>query len=117
MQYVKVRTLISGEIDCADLKASLLHHKDRPAIINLNIGTTMTGVVDDIDLVIKTLEKSGFSRDRFYIHCPNLEGDIMAIEDIDDDASDPEDRWYKDMEKEESMIEKPFDPCPTIPVS
>ncbi|XLS72939.1 hypothetical protein HN51_029804 [Arachis hypogaea] len=69
MQYVKVRTLISGEIDCADLKASLLHHKDRPAIINLNIGTTMTGVVDDIDLVIKTLEKSGFSRDRFYIHC------------------------------------------------
>ncbi|XP_072092608.1 serine decarboxylase 1-like isoform X1 [Arachis hypogaea] len=31
--------------------------------------TTMKGAVDDIDLVIKTLEKSGFSRDRFYIHC------------------------------------------------
>nr|XP_029151721.1 serine decarboxylase 1-like [Arachis hypogaea] len=69
MQCVKVRSLISGEIDCADLKASLLHHKDRPAIINLNIGTTMKGAVDDIDLVIKTLEESGFNRDRFYIHC------------------------------------------------
>ncbi|XP_057759090.1 serine decarboxylase 1-like [Arachis stenosperma] len=69
MQCVVIKTLISGEIDCADLKATLLHHKDRPAIINLNIGTTMKGAVDDIDLVIKTLEESGFRRDRFYIHC------------------------------------------------
>ncbi|XP_057763333.1 serine decarboxylase 1-like [Arachis stenosperma] len=69
MQCVKVGTLVSGEIDCAELKASLLAHKDKPAIINLNIGTTMKGAVDDIDLVIQTLKKNGFSRDRFYIHC------------------------------------------------
>ncbi|MED6124150.1 hypothetical protein PIB30_056367 [Stylosanthes scabra] len=69
MQCVKVGTLVSGEIDCADLKASLLAHKDKPAIINLNIGTTMKGAIDDIDLVIETLEKNGFNRDRFYIHC------------------------------------------------
>lgn len=38
MKCVKVRTLISGEIDCADLKVQALAHKDKPAIINLNIG-------------------------------------------------------------------------------
>ncbi|RDX62930.1 Serine decarboxylase 1, partial [Mucuna pruriens] len=69
MQCVKVRTLVSGEIDCVDLKALLIAHKDKPAIINLNIGTTMKGGVDDLDLVIQTLEECGFTRDRFYIHC------------------------------------------------
>lgn len=29
----------------------------------------MKGAVDDLDLVIKTLEETGFSHDRFYIHC------------------------------------------------
>lgn len=29
----------------------------------------MKGAVDDLDLVIKTLEDCGFSHDRFYIHC------------------------------------------------
>ncbi|XP_028792023.1 serine decarboxylase-like [Neltuma alba] len=69
MQCVKVATLRSGEIDCSDLKASLLAHRDRPAIINLNIGTTMKGAIDDVDLVVQTLQECGFTRDRFYIHC------------------------------------------------
>lgn len=29
----------------------------------------MKGAIDNIDMVIQTLEESGFSRDRFYIHC------------------------------------------------
>lgn len=29
----------------------------------------MKGAVDDLDLVIKTLEETGFTHDRFYIHC------------------------------------------------
>lgn len=29
----------------------------------------MKGAVDDLDLVIQTLEESGFTQDRFYIHC------------------------------------------------
>lgn len=32
-------------------------------------GTTVKGAVDDLDLVIKTLEETGFGHDRFYIHC------------------------------------------------
>jgi len=38
MQCVKVGSLLSGGIDCVDLEGSLLAHKDKPAIINLNIG-------------------------------------------------------------------------------
>ncbi|KAJ0976563.1 hypothetical protein J5N97_012037 [Dioscorea zingiberensis] len=68
MECVKVSTLISGEIDCADFAAKLLLNKDKPAIINVNIGTTVKGAVDDIGLVIKTLQENGFT-DRFYIHC------------------------------------------------
>lgn len=32
-------------------------------------GTTVKGAVDDLDLVIQTLNECGFSKDRFYIHC------------------------------------------------
>ncbi|XP_048331278.2 serine decarboxylase isoform X1 [Ziziphus jujuba] len=69
MECVKVETLVSGEIDCADFKVKLLANKDKPAIINVNIGTTVKGAVDDLDLVIQTLEECGFTQDRFYIHC------------------------------------------------
>ncbi|CAA6672347.1 unnamed protein product [Spirodela intermedia] len=65
---VKVETLVSGEIDCSDFQAKLLPNKERPAIVNVNIGTTVKGAIDDLDLVIKILEESGFE-DRFYIHC------------------------------------------------
>ncbi|XP_074578434.1 serine decarboxylase 1-like [Curcuma longa] len=68
MECVKVATLVSGEIDCTDFKAKLVQNKEKPAIININIGTTVKGAVDDLDLVIQTLEENGF-KDRFYIHC------------------------------------------------
>ncbi|XP_077240064.1 serine decarboxylase 1-like [Tasmannia lanceolata] len=68
MECVKVETLVSGEIDCADFRTKLLQNKDKPAIINVNIGTTVKGAVDDLDLVIKTLEETGFKPDQFYIH-------------------------------------------------
>ncbi|BFG40725.1 hypothetical protein CerSpe_269990 [Prunus speciosa] len=69
MECVKVDCLISGEIDCKDFRAKLVLNRDKPAIINVNIGTTVKGAVDDLDLVIQTLEECGFKQDRFYIHC------------------------------------------------
>uniref|UniRef100_A0A803N2H3 Histidine decarboxylase n=1 Tax=Chenopodium quinoa TaxID=63459 RepID=A0A803N2H3_CHEQI len=69
MNCVKVETLASGVIDCRDLKDCLLKNKDKPAIINISIGTTVKGAIDDIDLVVQTLEECGFPRNRFYIHC------------------------------------------------
>lgn len=69
MDCVKVATLTSGEMDCDDFRRCLMERKDRPAILNVNIGTTVKGAVDDLDLIIQTLEEVGFSHDRFYIHC------------------------------------------------
>eukprot|EP00850_Spirogloea_muscicola_P008823 SM000048S16535 [mRNA] locus=s48:203096:208573:- [translate_table: standard] len=69
MDVVKVETLLSGEIDCKDLREHLEVNKAKPAILNVNIGTTVKGAVDDLDLVIQTLKEVGYSEDRFYIHC------------------------------------------------
>jgi len=106
MQCVKVGSLLSGEIDCVELEASLLAHKDKPAIINLNIGissclinlylkivysivqhkvkrvtfiagTTLKGGIDNLDLVIQTLDKCDFTRDQFYVHCDGALFGIM----------------------------------------
>ena len=38
MDCVKVDTLMSGEIDCADFRRKILQNRDKPAIINVNIG-------------------------------------------------------------------------------
>jgi len=40
-----------------------------PTFIPLNPGTTVKGAVDDLDMVIQILEETGFTQDRFYIHC------------------------------------------------
>ena len=42
----------------------------------------MKGAVDDLDLVIKTLSETGFTEDRFYIHCDGaLFGFMMPFVD------------------------------------
>jgi hypothetical protein len=130
-----VPTLETGEIDYDSLEASLRDNKDRPAIINVNIGTTVKvgplpqaqgaarerwprsrragvwggrwrssaarrwpgsracsplpfvtahpfvppphrpfaphpqGAVDDLDRVLDILKATGYTQDRFYIHC------------------------------------------------
>jgi len=66
---VKVSTLASGEIDYDDLRAHLMANKDKPAILNVNIGTTVRGAVDDLDKVLDILKDCGFTEDRFFIHC------------------------------------------------
>ena len=38
MDCVKIETLASGEVDCTDFKTKLLQNKDKPVIINVNIG-------------------------------------------------------------------------------
>ncbi|XP_057529502.1 serine decarboxylase-like [Amaranthus tricolor] len=77
MECVKIDTLTSGEIHCADLKMKLLQNKHKPAIININIGTTMKGAIDDIDHVIQTLKECGFTENQFYIHCDGALSGLM----------------------------------------
>ncbi|CAI7850424.1 unnamed protein product [Closterium sp. NIES-53] len=69
MECEKVETHTAGDIDCRDLAGKLAKHRGRPAILNVNIGTTVKGAVDDLDLVITTLHEAGLSDDQFYIHC------------------------------------------------
>lgn len=47
----QVNTLETGEIDYEELRAKLVENSHRPAILNVNIGTTVKGAVDDLDKV------------------------------------------------------------------
>ena len=69
MQTEAVNTLPTGEIDYEHLRQRLRANNDKPAIINVNIGTTVKGAVDDLDKVLEVLTEEGFDEDRFYIHC------------------------------------------------
>lgn len=61
---LQVSTLDSGEIDYDDLRGRLEANKARPAIINVNIGTTVKGAVDDLDRVLDILQETGYTEDR-----------------------------------------------------
>ncbi|KAL0312152.1 UNVERIFIED_CONTAM: Serine decarboxylase [Sesamum radiatum] len=54
-------------------KIARMYRMDCETIASLATGemdwTTFKGAIDDLDLVIQTLEDCGFSRDQFYIHC------------------------------------------------
>jgi glutamate/tyrosine decarboxylase-like PLP-dependent enzyme len=57
--HTQIDTLESGEIDYAHLTARLEANKARPAILNVNIGTTVKGAVDDLDRILDILETTG----------------------------------------------------------
>ena len=69
MMACKIDTLESGEINYDELELALKMHAGRPAIINVNVGTTVKGAVDDLDKVLECLQNAGYTEDRFYIHC------------------------------------------------
>lgn len=56
----------SGEMDYTAL-ATALKNNNHPAIIIANIGTTMTGAIDNIKLIKTTLHQAGIKD--YYIHC------------------------------------------------
>ncbi|KDD76585.1 hypothetical protein H632_c172p0 [Helicosporidium sp. ATCC 50920] len=59
----------SGELDYEAFGRALRQNRGRPAIVNVNIGTTVRGAVDDLDRVIAELAAAGYAEDEFYIHC------------------------------------------------
>lgn len=67
VKSVIVPALVTGEIDYRQLEELLLENRDRPAIINLNIGTTMKGAIDNLDTVLEIIEKNNIQD--YYIHC------------------------------------------------
>ncbi len=72
----QVQSLPTGEIDYQDFAAHLKANTSRPAIVNVNIGTTMKGAVDDLDRMLGILQAIGYSEDRFYIQC---DGALLGV--------------------------------------
>ena len=71
-----IPTLPMGEIDYDLLKQELDRNRDRPAIINVNIGTTVKGAVDNLDRILSILQELNIPRERYHIHC---DGALFAL--------------------------------------
>jgi histidine decarboxylase len=76
MECKSIPTLPMGEIDYDLLAAAIQENADRPVILNVNIGTTVKGAVDNLDRILRILKQQKISRDRFYIHC---DGALFAL--------------------------------------
>ncbi|MES2961918.1 MAG: histidine decarboxylase [Pseudomonadota bacterium] len=78
MPSILIRAQENGEIDYEDLKDAVHMHRDRPAIVIANIGTTMTEAKDDISQIKKALKNSAIRS--HYIHVDAaLAGTYLAL--------------------------------------
>ena len=55
---------------------AIAQNRDKPVILNVNIGTTVKGATDDLDRIVKILQRLEIPRERFYIHC---DGALFAL--------------------------------------
>jgi len=76
MDAKAIPTLPMGEIDYDILSAEIDKNRDRPVIINVNIGTTVKGAVDNLDRILRILNNLNIPRERFHIHC---DGALFAM--------------------------------------
>jgi len=76
MDAKSIPTLPTGEIDYDILSSEIRKNIDRPVIINVNIGTTVKGAVDNLDRILRVLKNLGVPRERFHIHC---DGALFAM--------------------------------------
>lgn len=76
MDAKAIPTLPMGEIDYDVLAAEIEKNRDRPVIINVNIGTTVKGAVDNLDRILRILNNLNIPRERFHIHC---DGALFAM--------------------------------------
>ena len=76
MDCESIPTLPQGEIDYDLLAQAINRNRDRDVIINVNIGTTVKGAVDNLDRILRTLKMLNIPRERFHIHC---DGALFAL--------------------------------------
>ncbi len=70
----------NGELDYDDLRESIRHNPDAPPIVFANIGTTMTGAVDNLDRIYEIMRELEIAK--FYVHCDAaLSGMILPFVD------------------------------------
>lgn len=66
MPHIMIKSLANGEINYEHLQQTILKRKPQSVILNLNLGTTMKGAIDQIDRAVEILEKLNIP---FHIHC------------------------------------------------
>ncbi len=62
-----ISVLKNGEINYDELNNKIKENKDTPVIILANLGTTMTGAIDDLSKIKKILATHNITN--YYIHC------------------------------------------------
>lgn len=63
---IMIKSQDNGEIDYQDLEETIRIHRDIPVIIFANIGTTMTGAVDDLTKIKHIIDELAIKH--YYIH-------------------------------------------------
>ena len=76
MEAKSIPTSWNGNIRLDLLRDEISRNKDKPVIINVNIGTTVKGAVDNIDGIIGVLKQMNIPRERYFIHC---DGALFAM--------------------------------------
>jgi len=76
MDCRSIPTLPMGEINYDLLADQIDRNREYPVILNVNIGTTVKGAVDNLDRIIGILRMLDIPRERFYIHC---DGALFAL--------------------------------------
>jgi histidine decarboxylase len=78
--HVIIDSQSTGELNYEHLETCLRENRHLPAILNLNLGTTMKGATDRIDRVLDILQL--LQIDRFHIHCDGaLSGLLLPFMD------------------------------------
>jgi len=76
MDLRSIPTLPMGEINYDLLEKELDENRHLPAIINVNIGTTVKGAIDNLDRILEILTRLEIPRERYHIHC---DGALFAL--------------------------------------
>lgn len=76
MDSKSIPTLPMGEINYEELAKEIAINRDKPAIINVNIGTTVKGAVDNLDKILQIFKDLDIPRERYHIHC---DGALFAM--------------------------------------
>ena len=75
MPCIVIRAQENGEMDYDDLKESMRNHRNVPAIVLANIGTTMTEAVDDVSQIKQVIKSLAIQH--HYVHCDAALGGII----------------------------------------
>jgi histidine decarboxylase len=78
MASITVRADDNGEVDYNDLASQVDRHRERPAIVVANVGTTMTEAVDDVRRINQILDAAAIRR-RFVHADAALSGIPLAL--------------------------------------